>query len=637
MQKNNTSCVLVHTAQTGARTMKNVRIFFAALLLLPCLQINAAEELPQITSVDDLDTRILEILEETGAPGMIGAIVYGDEMIWQGAVGVANREFEQPVTPDTLFRVGSISKSMVSLAILKLVERGQINLDGLISDLAPEAGVENSWEDSSPVRLVHTLEHTAGFDDIHFRDFAFSDPNVTTLQGIEFNNNSNRARWRPGTRMAYSNIGPAIAALALENVTGMSYESFVDQEIFRPLGMDTATFFFAEGVAASYSPDGTESPYIHIPVRPSGSMNATSADMAQLLKMFIGRGTLDGVQLIQPESLDRMETPATTVAAENGLQVGYGLSNYTTLTNGFVLHGHNGGIDGFSSTYAYLPEAERGFFYSVNQPNSQAVRRINALIVEFITSDITPPVPAPIVEQSESELAAFEGVYEWDAPRIELLAGLDRLMFSTVRAEEGKLILKQLLGDEIELLPVGNNQFRRADDAIATSAFVTSSDNESLLQTSQNTLKKISPIKAYGRLLAIFYAGLLLTSSVVFSGIWVVRKLLRRGWEIPFLRVRGLPAIATSIFALYAYLFVTMLSSSGLGEASILTVGFWLVSLLLPIVVAMSVYVVMSNYERRQQVGIAVWHHSLHTVIALSILVIFLINFGFIGLQIWAY
>jgi hypothetical protein len=72
-------------------------------------------------------------------------------------------------------------------------------------------------------------------------------------------------------------------------------------------------------------------------------------------------------------------------------------------------------------------------------------------------------------------------------------------------------------------------------------------------------------------------------------------------------------------------------------EASILTVGFWLVSLLLPIVVGMSVYVVMSNYERRQQVGIAVWHHSLHTVIALSILVIFLINFGFIGLQIWAY
>ena len=80
--------------------------------------------------------------------------------------------------------------------------------------------------------------------------------------------------------MAYSNIGPAIAALALENVTGMSFENFVNQEIFRPLGMNTATFFFAEGVAASYSADDTESPYIHIPVRPSGSMNTWWLDLS---------------------------------------------------------------------------------------------------------------------------------------------------------------------------------------------------------------------------------------------------------------------------------------------------------------------------------------------------------------------
>jgi len=617
--------------------MKNLKLILSALLMLQCLQSNAAEDLSSIISVGELDARILEILEESGAPGMIGAIVYGDEMIWQGALGVANREFERPVTPDTLFRVGSISKTMVSLSILKLVERGQIELDGLISELAPEAGVENSWEDSDPVRLVHTLEHTAGFDDIHFRDYAFSDPNVTTLQGIEFNNNSRRARWRPGTRMSYSNIGPAIAALSLENVTGMSFESFVHQEIFRPLGMNTATFFFAEGVAASYRPDDTESPYIHIPVRPSGSLNATSTDMAQLLKMFIGRGSLDGVQLIQPESLMRMETPATTVAAKNGLRVGYGLSNYTTLRNGFVLHGHNGGIDGFSSSYAYLPEAGRGFFYSVNQPNSTAVRAINALISDFITQDLTPPAPIAIVELSESELAAFEGVYESDSPRVELAAGVQRLIFSTLRSVEGKLVLKPLLGDEIELLPVGNNQFRRADDALATFAFVTSPDNENLLQMGQNTLKKISPIKAYGRVLAIFYSVLMLVSAVVFTIIWTARKLLRRGREIPYLRVRLLPAIATLIFALFVYLVVAMVSSAGVGDLSILTGGFWLVSFLLPIAVGLSAYVVMSNYERRQEVGIAVWHHSLHTVIALSILVTILFSYGFIGLRTWVY
>lgn len=617
--------------------MKNLRVLFAVLFLLPCLQVNAAEIPPPITFVDDLDGRILAILEETGAPGMIGAIVYGDEVIWQGALGIANRKFERPVTLDTLFRVGSITKTMVSLSILKLVERGQIDLDGLISDLAPEAGVENFWERTNPVKLVHTLEHTAGFDDIHFKDYAFSDPNVTTLQGIESNNGSRRTRWRPGTRMAYSNIGPAIAALALENVTGMSFESFVSEEIFRPLGMNSATLFFAEGVAASYAPNDTESPYIHIPVRPSGSMNATSTDMAQLLKMFIGRGSLDGVPLIQPESLARMEMPTTTVAAENGLPVGYGLSNYTTLRNGFVLHGHNGGIDGFSSSYAYLSDAGRGFFYSVNQPNAQAVRRINALITDFITSDLTPPEPIPTIELSESELAEFEGVYERNSPRIELIAGVERLIFSTVRVVEGKLVLNSLLGEAIELLPVGNSQFRRADEAVASFAFVVSPDNESLLQMGQSTLMKISPAKAYGRLLSIGYAVIVLLSTVIFTGIWVVRKLLRRSRTMPYLRVRGVPAIATSVLALYVYLIVSMVSSAGIGEASILTVSFWLVSLLLPIAVTAAVYVVLSSYGKRQRVGIAVWHHSLHTVIALSILLALLASYGFIGLRTWVY
>ena len=95
--------------------------------------------------------------------------------------------------------------------------------------------------------------------------------------------------------------------------------------------------------------------------------------------------------------------------------------------------------------------------------------------------------------------------------------------------------------------------------------------------------------------------------------------------------------MATAILALYAYLIVAMLGGSGVAEVSILTVSFWLVALLLPIVVGVAGYVVLANYERRQQVGIAVWHHSLHAVIALSILVIFLISYGFIGLRTWAY
>ncbi len=624
--------------------MSYARQLLTVVCLLLSVHLHGAEDVAAdpATSPEALDARILTILEETGTPGMIGVIVDGDEVVWQGALGMANLDFEQPVTHDTLFRVGSISKSLVSLAILKLVERGQLKLDDLIRDLAPETGVVNPWEETDPVRLAHTLEHTAGFDDIHFRDFAFSDPNVTNIQGIEFNNHSRNVRWRPGTRMAYSNIGPPIAAVALENVTGMTFESFVDREIFGPLGMNTATFFFAEGVASSYGPDNQLSPYTHIPVRPSGAMNVTGADMARLLKMFIGRGSLGSFQLIRPDTLARMETPTTTVGAERGLEVGYGLSNYTSIRNGFVFHGHNGGIDGFLSSYAYLPEAGRGYFYSVNQRNRPAIRRINELIVDFITHDLTPPTPPPVVEISDAELAGFEGFYESDSPRMQLLAGIEKLSFRTIRADDGKLTLKPLLGEETELLPLGNNQFRRDEDPVATFVFATSSDNENLLQLGHSTFKKTGPIKAYGRLLAILYAAIMWISSLVFALYWIVKKLRPRHTRsaTPYMRVRAMPAAAAATFALFVFLVFRLLdiqTPSDIGVLTPLTFGFWLVSWMFPVLTGLAMFAVVSQYKHRREVGLAVWHHSLHTVLGLAFFTLFMFSFGFVGLRTWAY
>ncbi len=624
--------------------MNQARCVIMAICLLFAAQLMAAKEAEsnEPIALEELDTRIEAILEETGAPGMIGAIVFGDEVIWQGALGMANLDFEQPVTTDTLFRVGSISKSMVSLAILILVERGQLSLDELISDLAPETGVVNPWEETDPVRLVHTLEHTAGFDDIHFRDFAFSDPNVTLLQGIEFNNGSRDVRWRPGTRMAYSNIGPPIAAAALENVTGMTFENFVNQEIFGPLGMNRASFFFAEGVASSYTPGNEVSPYVHIPVRPSGALNATSGDMAQLLKMFIGRGTLGDVQLIQAETLARMETPTTTVGAEQGLRVGYGLSNYTSLRNGFIFHGHNGGIDGFSSSYAYHPESGRGFFYSVNQPNGPAIIQIRDLITDFVTQDLPAPTPPPVIELGADELAEFEGFYESDSPRIQLMAGVERLLYSRVQAEEGKLIYSPFLGEARELLPLGDRQFRGEDDPVATYIFATSPDGEDLLQMNQRTMIKIGPVKAYGRMLALLYGVLMWVSSLLFALYWAVKMIRRRqaGDAIPYLRIRALPALAALFFALQVYLISRLLGAqapSDVAVPNLITVGLWLVSMLFPIVTAIALYTVASHFNRRQEIGVAVWHHSLHTTLGLAVFAIFMIGFGFVGLQTWAY
>ena len=199
-----------------------------------------ANELPAQT-VEELETRINSILNKNNTPGFIGAIVIADETTWTASLGMADRSARRPVTDTTPFRVGSISKTMISLAALILEERGVLSLDTVLHHLIPEVGIDNSWADTDPIRLVHVLEHTAGFDDIHLREYAASDPDIRLLDAIQFNTTSRSARWRPGTHMSYSNIGPAIAGYAIEHATGEFFEDFVDREIFDVIGMRHAT------------------------------------------------------------------------------------------------------------------------------------------------------------------------------------------------------------------------------------------------------------------------------------------------------------------------------------------------------------------------------------------------------------
>ena len=615
----------------------SVAIAAVVWLLNPNMAISA-EEFTAAVSIEELESRLNTVLEETEVPGLIGTIVYGDEIIWLGSLGLANTETGEPVTRNTLFRVGSISKSFTSLAILKLVERGQLSLDDLVRDVAPEAEVENRWEETSPITLAHVLEHTAGFDDIHFRDFSLHDPSISTLDGILNNNGSSTARWRPGTRMSYSNIGPPIAAVALEKVTGQTIEEFIDEEIFSPLGMRTATYFQNENVAASYLRDGSPAPYVSITMRSSGALNATSTDMAQALKMFNGRGRVGDVQIIRQASLSRMETPTSTVAVEKGLPVGYGLSNYFTQRNGFVFHGHNGGIDGFSSTFVYLPAASRAYFFSMNKPNGQAYQRISQELTGFITRDLTPPEPPAAIALTENELDQYTGIYEMDSPRQKLQAGYQRLLFTRISRNDSNLQVQPFGGSPVEIYPVSSDLFAREGNALPSSTFAESPDGEFLfISQGQATYKRIGPLKAYGRLAAVVYGVLMAASLILFSLIWATWKLVFKNRQVPHMMVRVMPAIAVLLLTVFVLTVVILLSSSDIASVNISTVGLWLSSMLFPVAAFVALGIVVANFKLRQEVGAITWHFCLHSSLGLVVLAMFVLSWGYFGIQTWTY
>src|ERR1700741_1794734 len=151
------------------RLHASFRVSLFALLtpLLP-FALNAQEKpLPAPPqSLEELQKAIKTELDKNHLPGAGVALVSRGELLWCGGFGQADIASKKPVTCDTEFRVGSISKTFVALALLKLQEEGKINLELRLHDIAPEIPMHNPWESAHPVRIVNLLEHTAGFDDM---------------------------------------------------------------------------------------------------------------------------------------------------------------------------------------------------------------------------------------------------------------------------------------------------------------------------------------------------------------------------------------------------------------------------------------------------------------------------------------
>ena len=117
-------------------------------------------------------------------------------------------------------------------------------------------------------------------------------------------------------------------------------------------------------------------------------MKASPGELAKLVQFLLRRGRAGDSQILKPESIIRMESVESTVAAKNGLRLGYGLANYTEVVGGVVTHGHDGGIDGFISSYRYMPEQNWGYVVLLNSTQSfQALLNLNKLAADFLSKD----------------------------------------------------------------------------------------------------------------------------------------------------------------------------------------------------------------------------------------------------------
>jgi hypothetical protein len=343
-------------------------------------------------------------------------------------------------------------------------------------------------------------------------------------------------------------------------------------------------------------------------------------------------------RLLAPESIARMETPKTSSASQQGLRLGYGLANYTDVAGGVVTHGHEGGIDGFISSYRYMPEQNWGYVALLNSAGSQeALENISRLAIEFLSKDYPKPYK-PVTAIASADLKSFAGFYAQQAPRSQMLSFLDDLTGGIrIRAVGGQLTRSSMFGKPQPLMPAGKNLFRGEKEPEGTTLFFEGGTGQmaftSMGKDNVSYAVRTSPIWPYTRVGLLLLCAVVMLSSIAFAVIWLIRKLIGGMKGVRHLAVRTVPLVAILSLVLIPFCF-NALHGSAIGTANVFTIGIFLATTAFAVLSLLGVVLALRVPKAEIHPGVRI--HSLIVSLACCVVAVFFASWGLIGLRLWA-
>ena len=444
-----------------------VYTLMAGLMLGKAAAANANKD--QVSLLERLD----ELRRENRVSAIGLALVENGQVTFTGGLGSLRHGESRPVTQDSIFRVGSVTKSFTALALVSLARTREVSLDKPFADIAAPS-FNNAWSANSPVTLAQLLEHTAGFTGISKAEFDFNDPgDVPLASTLARYGSRHKTAWPPGRFHSYSNLGYAYAGRAIERLSGLAYEDYLQQTVLSPLAMHDSGFFVSADergrLVAGYDRDGvTPIPYWHMVYRPFGGLNTTPRDMARFLRTLIGDGVLDGTRVVREAVIQRTRQPQTSLAAPARLASGYGAGAYSWFRGGTRFYGHGGDADGYLSRYGYTQRNASGYFLVVNAFNSAALNAMRQAVESYLIRDL-PAVAVPAIHAlNQPQITALLGDY---LPQTRRFGDVGDGRKLTIIREDSRLYT--VVGNRKRpLIPVSDRRFRRPGQPLATSTIV---------------------------------------------------------------------------------------------------------------------------------------------------------------------
>lgn len=378
---------------------------------------------PVIEKIKQLFPGAMESRDITGASV---ALVDGESIVWSEGFGFTSRSNKVKVTGDTLFHVGSISKSFTALGVLKAADKGLLALDDPIKKHLPWFSINSRFgeADAQSITMRHLLSHHSGLGTWSPIGNPY-DPQYHT-RSFEEVVKSTRDSWIKfpvGDRFEYSNQGIDLAGYALEATWGRPFAVLMDEEILAPLGMMVSTFHQPkatqkESFAAGYM-GKRPVPIVNGTVMPlvaAGGLFASANDLARFVIFHLRGGASVVKQVVSQKFLQQMYEPQ--FSARNEVS-GYGLGIYKAIQNDTVRLSHGGLGYGISAHYRFLPEQRIGVVVLTNQDSGHNAPELAGRVIEWMLETKLNVLPKnrPLsaadkpISLDESALRRFEGTY----------------------------------------------------------------------------------------------------------------------------------------------------------------------------------------------------------------------------------
>ena len=412
--------------------------------------------LPGVLIKGDPSWSIAERMKFHKVPGLSIAVIKDFKIDWARAYGIKDIETNEPVTTETLFQAGSISKSVNAMVAMKKVEQGKLSLDEPINNkLVSWKLPENEFTKTKKVTLRHLLSHTAGTTVHGFPGYAVTEKVPSVVQVLDGTSPANTAAVRvdfePGSKFRYSGGGTTISQLAISDVEKKSYHQIAKESVLDPLQMNNSTYMqplsedWRKRTASGHKPDGTlVKGKIHVyPEMAAAGLWTTPTDLAKFaIEMQLSLAGKSN-KVLTRESADTM-----TKAFLDDAGLGFFIEKHGNA----LYFGHGGADEGFRAELIVSRDKGYGVAVMANSDNGQILREVvRGVAREYGWADFVP-APYEIIALDASKLNDYVGRYQINSDRVV-----------NIKLEDGKLIAYPTGERKFEMLPISDTTFVRRE------------------------------------------------------------------------------------------------------------------------------------------------------------------------------